>query len=60
MMTTTIYRKKLMSEYPFIEYVAKAIAVADGQTEEEWEAYDELATAAIRSIKDWFDGKKEI
>ena len=48
----------MTKEYPFIEYVAKAIAVADGQTEEEWEAYDDLAIAAAKAIKEYMDAQK--
>lgn len=47
-----------MSEYPFIRAVAEAIAVADNQDAEDWIAYEELALAAIRTIKDWIEAKK--
>jgi|WetSurMetagenome_2_1015567.scaffolds.fasta_scaffold519272_3 hypothetical protein len=46
-----------MSEYPFIRAVAESIAVADNQDIEDWPHYEELAIAAIKTIKEWFDKK---
>jgi hypothetical protein len=47
-----------MSEYPFIRAVAEAIAVADNQDAEDWEAYEMLAIAAIKTIKEWVETKQ--
>lgn len=44
-----------MNHYPFIETVARAIAVADEQEEEDWESFEDLAIAAIRAIKNWVE-----
>lgn len=45
-----------MSEYPFIETVARAIAVADEQDSEDWESFEGLAIAAIKAVKEFVEG----
>ena len=49
----------LNSKYPFIETVSRALCEADGlDPDEEWQAYEELAMTAIKTIKEWFEKQK--
>ena len=48
-----------MDKETIVQYVAKAIAKHEG-LEDEWEAYEDLAVAAIKSVKQWFEKKQGI
>lgn len=48
-----------MSEYPFIETVARAICEADeNDPEKYWEEFEPLAIAAIKAIKNFVETRQ--